>query len=293
MSAKNFLIYTLVFKTIVNIAIISLILYPTTIYRGKIKTKVANFTYAFDSIDVRPYHHLFCQIPETAAVGNKSVAKEDLWKALNVPDGSILNIDLQTFGACRLKNMTQNAEYCYCNRRLAYIVLLVSCIVFLLVDLVRHCYVIVSKKLGKLPSERCSVCFQFFATVIWSFVIPCAFIFHSFWLDTVYVPDELYDQEYFDKPLTWSLAIYLSPVCWICSGSEYVFLVWCRSEKKETPNKIEKTKKVNDTDKLQDALSITEEHENDTWSVESYSEKVQNRVINWRIVTRLRSKTWP
>lgn len=287
--ASRVLLLLFAVKLILSILIVSFLLSPTTIYRNRL-TEIVHCSFDTINVDAR---HLFCDFP---FIHDDSFKSNEIAKVLDLPNGTILSNELQNFGICLMnrKTMNENIDQCYCTlgASFVYVWLISNTSFFLLLEIVQVLGILVVwyKPDKFMMVWKFAMSLQFVGFVAWLVVLYFAITYHTMWSDVVALPNALYSESYFKRPLKWSFAVGLSVVTWFCFVLEcfYLWKLRPRIVHAPPPSQVveEEVPEI-----FQDANPIDEER--DTWSAESFSERVKDRVLNWRQAQKLTSKSWP
>lgn len=187
-------------KMLTAAGIATCLMYPTPIFREELKHDgQEGFKITFTEITFSVEHH-FCAMPEARAVMVKS---EEIFNALNLPNGTQFNKDLEKFGECRAKltKLEKDLTLCFCQQFTFYLVITLAAIVSTVFQL---CEIILS--LWKKTNVDCSV-LACVSAVTWLLLACLATTYHTIWYEDIWLPDALFGQSYFQRPVAWSVAI--------------------------------------------------------------------------------------
>lgn len=300
-------------KSAMTIAIIILVLDPKTIRRETLTTKITGFESNVPQIRFQA-RHLFCALPRSSFDINKS----EILANLNLPNGTVIDEELERFGICLSEiRLNQTVDSCSCKTRPAYIILLIGAVISLLFDFCKFCLISVTEKYtSDLEAEGKGACFSWLAVdfLQW-FTIACVSLwYHVSWFDTVWLPDSAYGQNYFARPFEWTLAVILAFVCSLCCFYEFLIGLERRErlatipqvldymKKNQNSSPIRKYPTENGKEDEEDTLLLLSDYATtpdskdsnaDTWSIESYTERIKDRMENWHIKLSNRRQTYP
>lgn len=271
MGFSKFQLFILTVKTLASAIIIVLIFTPTKLTRGELETKFRiekNFTGIHHS-----GRHLFCAISDEI----ESIAEQEIMSILGLPNDTIVGDRLQQFGRCRVQRRKTGGdlEECSCHPRPVLLLLCACAMVSKIVDFIRLCYANLAfreknslRKSSRSNVHRYSACF---GALFWFTASVASLVLHLNLLegdDEVWLPDRLYSQNYFQRPITWSVAVALACVCSICGSLEVIHL-------RRPSTNIGKPE--------------------DEWlgDEEAYPEDVQYRLTNFRVTEIKTNRSWP